>query len=395
MTNHDSDPPADGKQSEETSPILCPEKGDPLLHFLMCRMHMGPAGIFLIFFILFSVVTILLNLMQGTLWRTSEMKSALFSLDWATHWTSVPFLAPLLFGIVVVIYRRIPALFEELISTGVVIPLEDHQSFFRDLQSRYESVFVNVLLLVALAAGLVITVMVKNRQDFSDWTHIETGKLTIAAWYFYIACCVGGYVLARLAYSLFVTVGAIRRMFQPHSPFRVELKLMHPDQCCGLRPLSRWVLWISLLICVLGIMLAVLLITSYYRLGSVQEVIAQVGQPLSLVLYVILAPMAFFLPLLPVHRFMHETKKKFLLNLSKAFDRHYRELAETLEDENMPDMSACGQLKDIEEMYRHAVSMPVWPFDLGTLSRFVLTVAVPLALPVVPALLQMLFQRLA
>ncbi len=65
-----------------------------------------------------------LSALQGTLWPSPDLPNALLSIRWATHWTSVPFLYPILAGLVVS-----KGLLMDFGQRGVILILGEVRSF--------------------------------------------------------------------------------------------------------------------------------------------------------------------------------------------------------------------------------------------------------------------------
>ena len=381
----------DEKENQDILEPLAPYRGNLVISFLLDRLHLGLPWIVVISFIAFSLVNILLNSLRGTLWPTPDLPNALFSRHWATHWTSVPFLYPILAGVVVVMYKRIPLIFKDLIRSGVLVCSSCQRSFFTDLQKRYQSRFVNIAIVIGLIVFAIGWAIVKTQQqNFKDWTHVVPGEQTAASWYFIFIGTIGVYVLLHFAFTILVTYQAIHTVFADMSRFTISLKFMHPDRCCGLRPVSKFVLRVGLVLAILGLMNGVYIITSFYRLGTVRELLQQVGPILSITGYVLLAPLLFFLPLLPAHRVMRDSKHRFQLQISREFDRRFRDVSHRMVNGQL-DPTEHAQLEILNSFQRYVDAFPVWPFDISTLGKFASMVLLPMVVTIVGILLQKLW----
>ena len=108
-------------------------------------------------------------------------------------------------------------------------------------------------------------------------------------------------------------------------------------------------------------------------------------------LYLAFLSATFFLPLLSVHRAMKEAKERELARLGELFRVEYSRLPTSEEIAARGDSVLDADLSkrvalmaQVEDLYRRAEEMPVWPFNFETLRRF-------LGLTVAPAML-FLFQ---
>jgi hypothetical protein len=95
----------------------------------------------------------------------------------------------------------------------------------------------------------------------------------------------------------------------------------------------------------------------------------------------------FFVPLLAVHRAMQHAKESELARLGLAFRQEYSHLPPLagLKAGLPPDLQAALRqstafLSRLDQLYRRAEMMPVWPFDVTTLARLFSLVVLPLIL---------------
>ncbi len=371
--------------------VLFPYQGNIVLAFLLNRLHIGVKGVIVVAFVTISLFNILLNAWQGTLWPTQNFPNALFSIPWMAHMTSIPFLYPIAAGVAVVVYKQIPVMFWNLISSGVLVISNEQGSFFTNLQKYYQSWIVNLVLIIFLIIIDIGWVIVKLRQDFSDWTHVEPGVLTVASWYWIIVSTVGIYVLLHLTYTIFVTFWAMRKVFTEKDRFRIELKYMHPDRICGLWPMSKFVLWIGFLLALLGLMIGIYAGSAYYRLGSLWELIQSIGPVLVVLGYILVAPLLFFLPLLPAHNVMRKAKDKFQLQVSHELDAHLRRMSFCIEKGEF-DVSEHSHINVLSSYKRYMDALPVWPFDIGTIAKFFSMVLLPLMMSILGILFQKIYE---
>lgn len=369
---------------------LAPYRGNLVLAFLLDRLHLGVSGVIVAAFVTLSLLNILLNALQGTLWPTPKLPNALFSVKWVAHWTSIPFLYPIAAGVAVVVYKQIPSMFRNLISSGVLVTPRDQRSFFTNLQRHYQSRVVNLVLIIGLIIIVIGWTIVKLRQNFSDWNHVDPGVLTVASWYWIFIGTVGIYVVLHLSFTILVTFRAMRTVFADKSRFAIALKFMHPDRICGLRPMSKFVLWIGFLLALLGFMNGVYIVSAFYRLGSVWELLQSIGPILLVVGYVLLAPLLFFLPLLPAHNVMLKAKDKFQLQISRELDYHLQHMSFCIEQGKF-DVAEHSHIEVLSSYKRYMDALPVWPFDIGTIAKFFSMVLLPLMLSVLGILFQKLF----
>ena len=379
------------EEAQDILELLNPQRGNLVLSFLLDRLHLGLLGVVVTTFVALSLFNILLNMLQGTLWPTSDPDFiALWDFRFLTHWTSVPFLYPTLAGIAVVVYRRIPLMFRELIDSGVLVVPSYKRYFFANLQKRYQSQVVNLAIIISLVAFSIGWGVVTLRQGSANWIHKVPNHVTIAGWYWIFMGSVAIYVVLHLTFSIFVTFQAIHTVFIGKSGFKISLKFMHPDCCCGLRPLNKFVLKIGLFLALLGLANGIHIVSSISRYPTTGELLQQIGPFFCIVGYILFAPLAFFLPLLPAHRVMRNGKHTFQMHISHEFHRRFGHLSNRVARGQL-DGSEHSQLEVLSSCQRYVDAFPVWPFNVGMLVRFAAMVLLPLMLTVLGMLLQKLF----
>jgi hypothetical protein len=94
--------------------------------------------------------------------------------------------------------------------------------------------------------------------------------------------------------------------------------------------------------------------------------------------YVIMAPLAFFLPLSGAHNAMRRAKEAMVLEIARQFNRDfslaYDERAGTAKD--LKDN--IEKVEQLQALHKVAMAFPVWPFDTGTVRRFFVSMSSPL-----------------
>ena len=175
----------------------------------------------------------------------------------------------------------------------------------------------------------------------------------------------------------------------------IRMLPFHPDKCGGLRPVGRLALRNQYGLTVMGINVVLFALTSMIYLSAPPALYALVG--LAVAGYVIVGPVLFVGPLLPFRTGMIRTKSDLM---SEVAQRLSAELARirgelragsiTREDEDLIDrLRKIGAVID---------ELPVWPFDAGTLRRFLTAYVVPLAgailYPLAAILIEKVLQQL-
>ena len=111
---------------------------------------------------------------------------------------------------------------------------------------------------------------------------------------------------------------------------------------------------------------------------------------LGMSLYLVFLVLIFFGPLLSIHWAMKQAKEQELRRLALLFRKEYQKLP-SLEQITMglphgggqPLNTSMQMLSRIDQLYRRAEVMPVWPFSFDTLGKFLSLVLVPLLLALI------------
>ena len=106
-----------------------------------------------------------------------------------------------------------------------------------------------------------------------------------------------------------------------------------------------------------------------------------------LVLLIILMVALFMLPLSNAHDIMAKKKAEILGILSDRHYRAYKRFKEKAKEGDSMSEDALTELEGIDLLYNKANEMPVWPFDMGLLSKFLLFLGIPLLLIIIQTIL--------
>ena len=96
-----------------------------------------------------------------------------------------------------------------------------------------------------------------------------------------------------------------------------------------------------------------------------------------LLLYVIFVIFVFFYPLLTVHKSMAKNKEIWLNRISPEIHEALTQVEFMLKDVSNDSQLCFARLDYLKSYYKTVESMPVWPYDTNTLSRFFTSVLVP------------------
>jgi len=179
--------------------------------------------------------------------------------------------------------------------------------------------------------------------------------------------------------SVFAGGVIIFRIFVNARVFRIILKdvnlhPLHPDRAGGLYSLGHYALTTTYLIAIAGC------------LGAILEYGAYVGNFLGtayfahivMVLYVFIAPLSFFVPLSAAHDAMRRAKDRLILQIARQFNQDFLVATENLSVPTNNLKNSVDKVQQLRDLSSIAETFPVWPFDLGTIRRFVIAIGSPI-----------------
>ncbi len=265
-------------------------------------------------------------------------------------------------------------LLRNLFDSGIFV----NKNEFKKIVDKYQSVYVNPW---AFAVNIVVSLTLSILQlgAYLGWFPWKTvgGYIDgepIAAFYRFPFWILLFYTLIFAVYNVAVTILILRKAFRQT---RIQILPLHPDRCGGLGSISHYTNMVGLGIGTVGLVLsaATLYEALFGDLGKAIPVIA------GIVVYLILAPLFFFLPLGSAHESMRKAKEDELLSIARRFTLSYKKL-KAASNTNKDNEKKLKHLVNLKDLYALADSFPVWPFDVSSLRKFLTIITAP----IIPAL---------
>ena len=200
-----------------------------------------------------------------------------------------------------------------------------------------------------------------------------------------LQCFVSFWVVMFIVRSLVFTYHLY--IFFNDSGFNISLNPLHPDTMCGLGELGRLAVQQAGVMLVIGCYVSLKFIDKIYIQHA--SLLQDIGNPVILLGYTIVAPLLFFSLLGAAHHKMREAKEKFLKNLCDqqiTLGDELRTFSNNADIEN--NLELLEKAHSIQQQY--AKSILVWPFNWKSLQGFFLAVIVPL-LPTLAKLIEWSF----
>ena len=245
---------------------------------------------------------------------------------------------------------------------------EGYRSFLKGFERRLNH--RNAYLIAVVYAVIVGVINFNIPVSEYDWCTMERFPVTRGS--YVLGDMLLSVFFALLVWRILVTVFYMRRL---SDEFDLNVQPLHPDRSGGLKPLGDLSFSVDSVLLSVGVWLSVGLFTAA---PSVMWVVYS-----GIVVYMALATLLFFYPLHKVHHLMSEKKIDLLDRLSRKTNSYYESIYNDVLDEDRDvDPEKLRKLNDLEELYRKASDMPVWPFDKETLTKFISTVGFPLSMAI-------------
>lgn len=340
------------------SPVSEIMLGDPLVNFILGRGVRLPTIVFMGMAYGFGYA-IVLPMIYGTLDQVL--------VDWPEV-IRILLVTPLLFGYYIWQPLTIQNLYD--LATRRVVgqttnELEKISQLSQPLRNR-------LWFWLAIVFGVLNSIVYYNsllRRTY-DWQNSESIIIVMST----LAAFMSFYSVILILIRQIVIFRGINKFFQI---IDVDIAPLHPDKAGGLRSLGQYVVTIGLGIGIIGLALGVSLLR--FRMGlEVIDTVFYVG----LVVYLLIAPIFFFIPLAEAHSRMKQAKEKILVEVAGQYEKLYTSALQKMKAGKLTDRD-LAQMDAVRKMYAIADDSPVWPFNFDVLSKFSAAVLLPVVLPLI------------
>jgi hypothetical protein len=283
-------------------------------------------------------------------------------------------------------YHFLGAALKSIESDGTIVIA---QSDYNRLNKRWSGVFkiVNIIgqVLGIVVGGIIayFNFVVYSKPSVGFWI-AENGHL-LPVGFVFLYCIflfyavVPVYAVRNIAISLFF------KDIVAHA--ELHMLPLHPDKCGGLRPVGRLGLRNQYALTMLGLNLVLLVVISriYLTLPDVAGLIVA-----AIVAYLVLGPVVFMGPLLPFRSGMLRNKSQLMSEVAQRLRVELDRLREQLRSGSISkkDEELIERLRKIGAVIDE---LPVWPFDAGTLRKFLTAYVIPVVSGLAIPLGKMLF----
>jgi hypothetical protein len=158
---------------------------------------------------------------------------------------------------------------------------------------------------------------------------------------------------------------------------------MHPDNCGGLGPIGHVGLRNEYALMLLGINVVLFLLIGYLYLDVSPPVVAFMVT--IVIAYLTIGPFVFIAPLLPFRGAMEESKRELLIPVVQRIHNELNRLHAKLPS-GPPSKEEAESIEWLRKVSGMIDQLPVWPFDAGTLGKFITAYLVPVVIPLIGAI---------
>lgn len=193
----------------------------------------------------------------------------------------------------------------------------------------------------------------------------------------------GGYIIPALFWRFLAIIYSMKDSCKTLSEKNaLRIIPLSPDKAGGLRPLGDLALTFHFIL----VLPLIHIVISVYCWGMT------LGSIIGILGYTPFVIAVFFLPLSGAHNVMKNAKEKELQRISNKFNEYYFLFTEDKNVKDLPagddDLAILQMMDKLRTSYEVVDKMPVWPFDLSIIRRFVTSIVLPFILIVVELFLE-------
>ncbi len=230
-----------------------------------------------------------------------------------------------------------------------------------------------------LMTGILIYSYMLNKEG--QWQGISISLKSRWAGFSTIGITLLLYYLLALVVMRVIVVYWILKDFFKYKPI---IQPLHPDNCGGLSPLGKLSMKLNIGVFIFGI---VFLIAVYVNVTVHHKPILHHLNIAAFVAYISVSSVMFFLPLFSAHNAMKNSKHKTIQKISDRYVSTVTHIIDSIENSGPLDKSETTELESLREIHEVASKMPVYPFNVATVTSYLSSIAVPVVVYVIQTLL--------
>ena len=230
------------------------------------------------------------------------------------------------------------------------------------------------LIVAILFANLIVPV----HRAFKNWAVLDE----VAFWYTACVWFILAFMICLLVIRGTIVMFWFNRLFRD---FEIRVRPLHRDGAGGLAPLGNFSVKIAYLLAIYGICAVVLALgQSYVTTGQLSGFVLTLPIGIILVLYLILSPLAFFVPISTAHAAMEKARRNLMHHVADQLENDFAHLLESFDDNAAELKNDLDKIEQLQRMQTLAMRFPVWPFNTGSMVQFFSSTLTPVVLAVAP-----------
>ena len=182
-----------------------------------------------------------------------------------------------------------------------------------------------------------------------------------------------GYILGVVTWKIIVTSLEFRRLARNDM---LRIRLYHPDKCAGLAPIGELFFSLSFILITIGLFLGIWLIYARWINPDFNGIFSQIAFwfLISLIGVSAVSIIAFFLPMLTIHKLLKEKAAQIqsrLVILAEKISELEESLLSEKSDLNEEELqNKYEKIQLLRKMYAQQHKVPTWPIDMQTRIKF-------------------------
>lgn len=364
-----------------------PRRMDPITRFLRQR-QISPFFLFAFLFILNIAIDIVLAIYYGAWYPKGGIRG--LSNDYA-GWMIDFVMQPAIIAYFYWIQYAGQEITDSLQREGIIQKDESTENVIKKYNSKLYSPYARYLSLifVVLTAFWILLLFSDaiSPTDSIGWNSFHTNILIVRL----LVTMIVAYALVMFIYGLFIMLFMLRELLEPQ---KVRVKPLHHDNAGGLGAIGIFSSNLGYIIGIIGLTLAIVNIQDPPQLNELNNI--YISMLSFILIYLILAPVVFFTPLLSAHKVMVAFRDRLISEVSDEFNVTYKYLR-SIRSNNSDQLKPIFQRIDLLKEERILINnFPTWPVSTRNLRKYfglVITPIAPIGISLVVDLITNILQR--
>jgi hypothetical protein len=330
---------------------------------LLKKTRVTPFSAAFLLLVINFIVDLLLASLFGGLWPSSKSHGLV---NEPIAFTSDLLVPSVLIGYYCWIQSAFPRIIYSLLNEQVIVLNEKTRQIIKNASGYTNSKWVSVIIFsLSLGSAFIFALSIPiSNPSYVGWVAVHP----IIPWARSLFNVLSIYTGGMLILDIVVLIRALTQIFNSQN---IKVEFSHPDRAGGLGAIGRFAANLGYLIAVFGILVSVSLLSNTMPQG-INSILSFVWVKVGgLVLYIIAAPIIFFIPLYSAHVAMLKFRDTFLLDLGKEIDQEYskvQKLRGKLKAAELDDITK--RIGSFRDLCSQAKEFPTWPFNAQNLRKF-------------------------